>query len=197
MQSHQGNSLRTLFSIIENRTQIVKELISEKKSVAILAGINSFRNDKSVVRQNLLRQLGKQFFVKNKSNDRLGFVHSSIGSLAFAHLGISVKKSTIEAATDFSIGQPDYYAATIANNSCFISQTQIIPNKVANRQVKTLYESTGHVRALQGQRRKHRKVINPIVTDRPAFFFIRQQTYAKQLEGSSNKINLEAELISF
>jgi len=196
-QSHQGNSLRTLFSIIENSTQIVKELISEKKPVAILTGINSFRNDKAVARQNLLRQLGKQFFVKNKSNDRLGYVHSSIGSLAFAYLGISVKKSTINADTNFSIGQPDYFAATVANSNYFAPQTLSSPNKVVNRQVKTLYESTGHIRALQGQRRKHMKVINPIVTDRPSFFYIRQQTYAKQLEGSSSKINLEAELISF
>jgi hypothetical protein len=42
-----------------------------------------------------------------------------------------------------------------------------------------MYEFSGHLRAIQGQRRKHVKVINPIVSNRAA------------------KLNLEAELIHF
>jgi len=170
--THQGNSLRSLFAIIENRSQMVKDLFSQEKPLALFSGVNSLRNNQSIVMQQLLRQLGKQFYVKGKSKDRLGFIHSSIGSLAFAHLGFSSKKATTTAVT-FTVGQPDYYAVSCTQKK-FLSD-----NKITALQTKTLYESSGSLRAIQGQRRKHVKVINPVFTNR------------------ATKENFEAEVISF
>lgn len=170
--THQGNSLRSLFAIIENRSKRVKDLFSQEKPLALFSGVNSLRNNQSIVMQQLLRQLGKQFYVKGKSKDRLGFIHSSIGSLAFAHLGFSSKKSTTTAVT-FTVAQPDYYGVSSIQKN-FLSNS-----KITALQTKTLYESSGSLRAIQGQRRKHVKVINPVFINR------------------ATKVNFEAEVISF
>jgi hypothetical protein len=125
--------------------------------------VNSFRNDKGAFMQRLFRQLGKQFFVSTKSRNRLGFVHSSIGSLAFAYLGLS-SKTTTNGYTNFVVAQPDYASTRLKSKNFF---TGLINSKVETpvvRHTKTLYETTGHVIALQGQLRKHTQVINPIVT---------------------------------
>jgi len=122
--------------------------------------------------QQIFRQLGKQFYVKGKTKDRLGFIHSSVGSLAFAHLGFSSKKSTATPVT-FTVAQPDYYAVScIQNNSSPDS-------KIVALQTKTLYEASGSLRAIQGQRRKHVKVVNSVIINR------------------ATKLNFEAEIISF
>jgi len=122
--------------------------------------------------QQLFRQLGKQFFVKNKTKDRLGFIHSSIGSLGFAHLGFSSKKFTTPNLT-FTVAQPDFHATSPIQKNLFSN------NKVVKLEAKTLYECSGSLRAIQGQRRKHVKVINSVFTN------------------SAPKVNFEAELISF
>ena len=170
--THQGNSLRSLFSIIENRSKRVKDIFFQTKPLALFAGVNSLRNNQSIVMQQIFRQLGKQFYVKGKTKDRLGFIHSSVGSLAFAHLGFSSKKSTATPVT-FTVAQPDYYAVScIQNNSSPDS-------KIVALQTKTLYEASGSLRAIQGQRRKHVKVVNSVIINR------------------ATKLNFEAEIISF
>jgi hypothetical protein len=176
--THQGNSFRSLLTVIENRSQMVKELLIQTKPLAIFAGVNSLRNSQSVFLQQLFRQLGKQFFVKTKTKDRLGFIHSSVGSLAFSHLGFSSKKVSSSYVT-FAVAQPDYYANSSLQKNFFVDKPNEFTNEIVKLQVKTLYECSGSVRAIQGQRRKHVKAINPVYTNR------------------APKVNFEAELISF
>jgi len=132
--------------------------------------VNSLRNNQSICIQQIVRQLGKQFFVKTQSKDRLGFIHSSIGSLAFAHLGFASKKPVSTSLT-FTVAQPAYSAVSFRQKQSF--------SKVLNFESKTLYECSGSLRAIQGQRRKHVKVVNPVIIN------------------STCKVNFEAELISF
>ena len=128
--------------------------------------------------QSLLRQLGKQLFVSTKERNRLGFVHSSIGSLAFAYLGLS-SKTTTNGYPNFVVAQPDYSSTLLGGKNFFTGQTVSQSETPVVRHTKTLYEPTGHVIALQGQLRKHNQVINPIVNS------------------GLSKVNFETELVSF
>jgi len=156
IHSHEGNSLRTLFSSVENRIPFIIHHYNKKLPTALLIGVLSMRSKHANFMQQIVRQLGKLFFVKNKHNDRLGFIHSSIGSLAFAHLGLYTKSivnlSNENTVTTFSINQSDYNQESLRGFNIIY---KTIP-------VKTLYESKGHLLALQGQIRTHSKVINEL-----------------------------------
>jgi len=180
--SHLGNSIQSLFSINENRNPFIKDLFAQVKPTSILSSINSFRNHNSVFRYNFLRQLGKQFFIKTPSKDRFGFVHSSVGSLSFAHLGIVSNKIKSDYSATFTLAQPEYFMPARYENKLFDSskaQVNQQSDSIVNIQAKTLYECTGYLIAIQGQRRKHIKVVNPV-----------------PIKGKV-KSNFEAELISF
>jgi len=176
--THQGNSIRSLLSMIENRSHIVKELIIQAKPLVIFAGVNSLRNSQSIFMQQVFRQLGKQFFAKTKTKDRLGFIHSSVGSLAFSHLGFYSKKIPSSNVT-FAVAQPKYLTTSSLQKSFLVDKPNEFKTEIVSLSTKTMYECSGSIRAIQGQRRKHVKVINPVsVSNVP-------------------KVNFEAELISF
>ena len=180
--SHQGTTVRSLFSIVENRSSFRKEILSQSKPLALLVGVNSFRNTEGSFMQTIIRQVGKQFLVKNKSKDRMGFIHSSVGSLSFSHLGLSGKTTGAKStSTTFLVERPDYYQVSSVKNGFFANEPSKFNSATAEFRIetKTMYEFSGYLRSIQGQRRKHVKVINPIVVNRVA------------------KLNLEAELIIF
>lgn len=157
--SHKGNSINTLYCILENRITFVKQQYNSIKPLSILSGVDSLRNNYSTFIQKLIFLVGKLFFIKTASQDRLGFVHSSVGSLAFSHLGITSKMTQTDYT--FKVASP-IYGQNVALNSTF---NYGMPSK-------TLYETDGHLLSLQGQRRKHVKVINPIVVNNlPKFNF--------------------------
>jgi hypothetical protein len=106
---HQGNSFRRLLSFIENRVGFVKNRYINQASVAVLLGINSLRGHISKSLQQRVNLLGNQFCVKIGSKDRLGYIHSSISSLAFAHFG-HIHNTNLKIDNNFyiSIGQPNY-----------------------------------------------------------------------------------------
>ena len=157
--SHKGNSMNTLYCILENRITFVKQQYNSTKPLSILSGVDSLRNNYSTFIQKLIFLVGKLFFIKTASQDRLGFVHSSVGSLAFSHLGITSKMTQTDYT--FKVASP-IYGQNVALNSTF---NYGMPSK-------TLYETDGHLLSLQGQRRKHVKVINPIVVNNlPKFNF--------------------------
>ena len=178
--SHQGTTVRSLFSIVENRSSFRKEIFSQTKPLAVLVGVNSLRNNEGNFTQTIIRQVGKQFLVKNKFKDRMGFIHSSVGSLSFSHLGLSGKK-TGSKSTTFLVEQPDYYQASSLKKSFFVNEPSKSNSATVEFRIetKTRYEFSGYLRSIQGQRRKHVKAINPIVSNRVS------------------KLNLEAELIIF
>lgn len=108
-QTHQGNSYRTLFASLENRVAFVKSRLALQHPVGILLSINSLRNENASYLQKLVVSLGKFNFTKTAKSDRLGFLHSSVGSLAFAALGLSTKKrGNMQNSTLFTVGQPAF-----------------------------------------------------------------------------------------
>lgn len=91
---HEGNSSRILVASLENRVPFFKsELVSTNgvsltgSSFGIFVGVESLRSALGAFFQKASRLLGKRFFIKTANDDRLGYVHSSVGSLAFAYQG--------------------------------------------------------------------------------------------------------------
>jgi len=161
LYTQQGNSFRSLYTTIENRSQFVKEVFFKAKPIVVLAGVNMFRNNQSIFRQRILRKLGKQFFVKTRSTDRLGFIHSSVGSLAFAHLGIQTKaRNTVSPI--FAVAQPNYSLRSSDSKNYFSSEGVRPQSDITSLGVKTLYERSGHIISISGQTRKHTKVVNVV-----------------------------------
>ena len=86
-QNHFGNGLRALINIIQNRSVLSLNLIN-MKNVSLILGAESLKNKNGFFLQNLLRLLGKKLFLTNKKTTRFGILHSSVGSLSTAFLGI-------------------------------------------------------------------------------------------------------------
>ena len=94
------------------------------------------------------------FFIKTAQKERLGVIHSSIGSLAFSHLGLTAKKNYTE--SKFTFAQPAY--AKNVNTNLFQGKS----SQDTTLTGKTLYEASGSLIACHGQRRKHIKVVNEL-----------------------------------
>lgn len=108
-QVHQGNSYRTILAFRENRFSSVKSRLTAELPISFLLGVNSLRSQYALFLQQGVRALGKNFFVKTGQKDRLGYLHSSLGSLAFAHLGLVSKKVQLsEETTLFTVNQPSH-----------------------------------------------------------------------------------------
>jgi NADH-quinone oxidoreductase subunit G len=87
-QNHYGNGLRSLINIIQNRSSVSLDLIN-MKNVSLILGAESLKNRNSFFLQNLLRLLAKKLFLTTKKTTRFGILHSSVGSLSTAFLGVS------------------------------------------------------------------------------------------------------------
>jgi hypothetical protein len=175
-QQHQGNSFRSLYASYENRAPFAKNQYLSQKELAIVIGVNACRHNYSRFFQQLVVNIGKMFFIKTSQKDRLGVIHSSVGSLAFSHLGFYSKKQ--HAAAQLTFAQPAYKQNYNLNTFRGTSGTLI--NREQNLIIggKTLYETNGSLIAVHGQRRKHIKVVN-------------------ELKLENLKSNFEVNLISF
>lgn len=109
-QTHQGNSVRTLIAYLENRLSSVQSRRQLPTATPILLGADSTRRSSGATLQRLVSAIGKRRFTKTKSADRLGYVHSSVGSRSFAYLGLvsefSNKENSSEEALIFNVHQP-------------------------------------------------------------------------------------------
>lgn len=170
---HQGNNLRTLFSSLESRFPSIHSSVLSPSATLIRLGVESLRRYSGVFLQRLVSLIGKRFFTKNKKDDRLGYIHSSIGTLAFAHLGLqsktfyNVKKSDVENPVVFNIHQlglnQTFFTRNNKTNPWVISFdthniTNAFPWKV-NLPLTSLYEREGHVLTLEGRTRKQQKAL--------------------------------------
>lgn len=186
-QRHSGNSFRSIYALLENRVPSVKARFLSVLPVAVLLGVDSLRGHYSFFLQQGVRALGKNFFVKTAQKDRLGYVHSSIGSLAFAHLGFSSQTlKTTDVTTLFSVNAPSHSesffkwsAFSEANkNRTEFSQlvirgthysSEISVNKSAITKTLPLtsfYEREGSLVVLEGRKRKHVKAVSAPVAVR-------------------------------
>ncbi len=179
---HEGNSFRDLIASIENRVPFFKtRLVANNGFTGIFVGVEALRGSYAHFFQKLARTLGKRFFTKTSKEDRLGFIHSTVGSIAFASHGITsqnvYKKGTSAASVVFTFGQPtvskSFYKRYLKNSGYTISfsthrdtfpecsKETINYNKMSYLPMTSLYERTGHVRTLEGRRRKHFKAVTP------------------------------------
>jgi len=105
-QRHQGNSYKSLIARIENRLSFVKKELKSNDKISIFIGINNRRNRYGTFRQKVVLQLGKTFFIKTTKRNRLGFIHSSVGSLAFSHMGYNSKIKNKKNIQNIFVGIP-------------------------------------------------------------------------------------------
>ena len=186
LQNHKGNSFRTLVSSIENRNFFIKENLFQKKPVVFFLGIETLRSNHGYFIQQFVSGFAKRFFYKNRGVNRRNYIHASIGSLAFADLGIKTKNSRtkfeINNSVDFfSVQQPklsNYFERFLGKNI----KTQIILDSHSNQNnfnivdskfnvntsfnyylpLNTLYEREGFIKSIDGRVRKHLKTITTV-----------------------------------
>lgn len=166
-QIHKGNSVRAIIALIENRITFIKEFNRNSNKTAIYIGVNSLRNIDSPFTQQIMRQIAKYFFIHNGKKDRFGYIHSSVGSLAFAHIN---RSNTGSANNGGSVSKQEgiyYYigikskqnsAANPYNTNVFSTHFEKDRNHFS---ISSFYESNGHVLSIENSLRKHNKVVTP------------------------------------
>ncbi len=171
---HQGNSFRSLLSLLENRLFKVKSFVAGMATPVILTGVERFRTTNAHFLQVLIRNLGKKFFVKTKNNDRLGWIHSSVGSLAFAYLGVKSpfiskekSKKIVSLFTFFdSVSSHSFFTKNKYVPDFFINfdTHSIMANGTSNVFIPltSLYEREGYQYVAEGRIRKHSKAVSTV-----------------------------------
>ncbi len=175
----QGNSFRSLNSFAENRYSSVKDRRLSPFFTVFLLGVENLRMRFSMNLQTLARYIGKNFFVKSNDKDRLGYIHSSVGSLAYAHLGISSKYDTNYEnnfvdndqighflTVQTNLNNPNKFSKFIKNGSTIINFDTHLPYNLKKEKkvnyilpITSLYERMGNVVSLEGRIRTHSKVV--------------------------------------
>ena len=181
-QSHQGNSFRALIGSIENRYYFIAKNFININSIGILLSVNSLRNQHSIFLQKIIHSLGKFFFVKTGNQDRLGYLHNSVGSLSAAHFGLVSKRGqgskkntlfsinrSIDSESFFNrlsklVGPKATYQTYTIFDTNFPSNFEKLSQnftKIQGYPLTSFYEIEGHVISIEGQKRKHIKVVTP------------------------------------
>jgi len=163
-QSHKSNSYRGIISTVENRISFVKNAMIFSNSVGIYVGVNNLRNVNSSFLQQYVRQIAKYFFTKTQKNDRFGYIHSNVGSLAFSHFNIkSIYKTHNPIVHTISLGVNNEFTTNINHftDNAFTSFSTHF-KKENNAYITTsFYESTGHIVSIENKVCKHNKVVTP------------------------------------
>jgi NADH dehydrogenase/NADH:ubiquinone oxidoreductase subunit G len=171
---HQSNNVNTLVGRYSNSNIYFKKYFCVKDIPVILTGRETRRFRYSYFLQNFISLLGKSLFVKTNKNNRLGFIHNSIGALAFAYLGIT-KTFNIEKTqlgNNRFLVHPSKKEFVESNNISkeilFLFDTHYTQNSknelnaqfIYQYGLSTLYEREGHLLNIEGRLRKHQKVID-------------------------------------
>jgi hypothetical protein len=128
--------------------------------------------------QQLTHFIGKYFFIKSRKNNRLGYFHQSIGTLAFAYFGLDSKSyhynnyvSPIKKYQHHvNINKPSNYIRFLysedTHENIFKYTYFDVHCPSYSYEVKSvfpiahLYEDAGYCRDVTGDFRKHIKVVN-------------------------------------
>jgi NADH-quinone oxidoreductase chain G len=181
---HLGNTLKTLVSFIENKSQATLSLVTTKNSTVYLGG-ESLKSINGSVLQNISRLLGQKLFLKTKVGERLGVLNSSTSGLMMNHLGIAPGVRSVFNSEEIQNKEIDLLFAVqpyklntkkwISKNTKLISfATHKTPNLVAERVIplKTPYEKNGYFVALDSRIRKSYKAVTaPLGTTSVDVFF--------------------------
>jgi len=174
---HQGNNLLTLIHLLLNKNSEFKSLSLMINTPIIFLGLESRRFCYNHFLEICIKKRGKVLYINTKQKNRLGYIHNSIGTVAYSHLGLFIKsinfdinntKSIITASNTFLIQLENKQIkcnAGLANN-IYNFDTHLIEEEnisIANQLPLTaLYERDGHLLNREGRIRRHIKAINPI-----------------------------------
>ena len=177
-QIHQGNTLGILINYLENRISYNKNINSIFVSTnygfnSIFLGIEILRSRFSNELQRITRKLSKRIFSKTKQNERLGYIHNSVATLAFSHFGLfksfTSKYNWNQKSIIFSIQNN----SKIKSNQNKIKKAYRINlsthqeiNKTSYKRqlpLVSLYERSGTFLTINGNIRKHTKVATPLI----------------------------------
>lgn len=171
--THLGVNVKTVLLVLENKLNLVKEFVNTKKS-SIFFGAEYLKSKNGVILQSLIRFLGKNFFVKNNNEERLGCIHANISSLSFATLGITAGvranlnndlQRDKKINTLFVIQPNNFFSKKFISNSVsthiFTFATHKPTNLISNRLIplKSFYEKEGFLYNIEGRLRKFYKVV--------------------------------------
>jgi len=171
--NHLGNNVQTLISLLNNKNNIVKEIININKT-SIFFGVEYLKSINGNILQNIFRSLAKIFLTQNRNEERLGGIHTNITSLSFANLGISagvrsnlnnklIKDKKIN--TLFIIQPFNFYAKKFISKFNYTHTITLATHKPINYisdyvlPLKNFYEKEGFVYNIEGRLRKFYKVI--------------------------------------
>ncbi len=182
-QTHVGNSLRSIISIIENRLPITSSLTRTTRP-SLLLGVEALRSRAGSPLYALGLRLASRLQGASRSEIRLGRVHASVGSLASAVQGLATnpaKETELSSSTLISVhhrglsSRRQRTKSTIGNRSTFVHRgthtplTQIGSVENLFLPVPSLYERSGHLLSLEGvggRLRPHRNVVTAPVDAR-------------------------------
>lgn len=172
-QMHAGNNIRMLLQFLENKNTTFSKFYLLNQT-AILTGVENFKTQSAFLIQNLIRNLGKKFFVKTKNGTRLGLLHANVTSLAFANLGISPGVRSVFHLTNvidkkmnnlFVVQPHELNSKKWLSTSVYTHVIGLSTHKVSNilcdrlLPIKTFYEKDGYLFNIEGRLRKFYKAV--------------------------------------
>lgn len=179
-QTHAGNNIKTLLHFIENKDNNFTKFYSLNQT-SIILGVENLKVRGGFFIQNLIRFLGKKFFVKTKNGTRLSLLHANVTSLAFANLGIDTGvRSVLHLTTgvdkkinNLFVVQPhdlsnQKWLSTHVYTHVIGLSTHKTTNILCDRllPIKTFYEKDGYLFNIEGRLRKFYKAVTAPATAR-------------------------------
>lgn len=170
-QDHIGNGLRALWALTENRNSYLKKNI-KIENISLFFGIESMKMKGSFLVQNLIYFLAQKFYVKNKKEERLSFVHANISTLSFAHLGIVAgvrsplyvqEKKDKNIGTLFSVQLSEFNKKKWISSENYTHVFSFSTHKDIKKKadvyipLKSFYEKSGFIFNLEGRLRRFSK----------------------------------------
>lgn len=172
-QTHTGNTVKSLVKFLENKeSEFSKFYILNQTS--LMVGVESLKAHSAFFIQNLVRSLGKKFFIKTKTGTRLSLLHANVTSLAFANLGLdSGVRSIFHLTTgadkkinNLFVVQPhelssNKWLSTSVYTHVIGLSTHKASNIICDRllPIKTFYEKDGYLFNIEGRLRKFYKAV--------------------------------------
>lgn len=174
-QNHEGNSLRALLAVAENKTSLTSTFYN-LTNPSIFFGVETLRIKNGSFLKNIITFLGKKFFTKTKQGERFSGVHSNVSTLNFAHLGLtagvrspfhSSRHKDKELSTLFTHQMNDFKAQKWLSAKNYTHVVALTTNKVnfgGNDHLvplKSFYEKDGFLFNIEGRLRKFKKIVSP------------------------------------
>ena len=172
-QNHVGNSVRSLLLLTENKLK-TSTIYYNTNETNVVTSFEVSKIKYGSFLQNLIRFLGKKLLTKNKRNERLGMIHSHIGSLNSCHLGINPGVRSVlnyngqkdkKISTLFTLQLDELKEKKWLSTSMYTHTVAQTTNKEVNFgydviiPVKSLYEKNGFTYNIEGRLRRFHKVV--------------------------------------